>query len=401
MDETFKLLEAFSNRYQEEKEKLPYHINLLDELWANENAHSRILAKLLRYKENNKALFLQDFIHNVCGFKQINIDTLVVQKVDSCGKIDIPIYNNKHFVIIENKINHAVEQNTKEGGQLARYIENVHEKYNRDLENIFVVYTPNWAQEPSNEMWVNRDGHSYKKRFEERYKSASYQNEIYPWLKEQVLPQLRIKDIYLHSAVLQYIDHLEGRFGLRKIEKNMNMKLQEEIKKNLNLNDQDLETSINLLSDAEEKFSKILDIVKYLQKKYYYLNLFKGWKEKLQNDFPTLNSKIVGDNFKIKEDIINLGIKFSINEKNYVVMLECNNVLTDNLYIGIGKHFSSEIKYELDDAISGILENNKLDYRNPDDFWYGWEYTKHNEKTAYEELKQLIKNVIGEPSEHN
>ncbi len=335
--ELFDIVNEFTKVHKKEKEKLPFHINLLDELWAKENAHSRILAKLIQYKEDGKFIFLKDFIHNICGFQNIDIDTLIVQKVDSCGNIDIPIYNNEHFIIIENKINGADEQNSDKGGQIAKYIDRVISTYGRKKENIYVIYTPNWQQEPSEDIWINKDKHNYIKEFKSRYKSVSYRSDIYPWIKEKILPQIRVKDIYLHSALLQYIDYLEGRFGLRKIEKNMNMKLQEEIKKNLNLNEQDLETSIKILSEKEEELTNLIvqiNSLKYSLKKDYYLNLFKGWKEKLQNDFPTLNSNIVSDNFKIKEDIINRGVKFSISEKEYAIILEYNRV-SEKMYIGI------------------------------------------------------------------
>ena len=52
----------FKEIYEREKVHLPYHINLIDELHANENAHSRIFAKLLRYKEHNKYPFLEKFL---------------------------------------------------------------------------------------------------------------------------------------------------------------------------------------------------------------------------------------------------------------------------------------------------------------------------------------------------
>jgi len=47
-------LSGFYSVYSEEKVKLPYSINLLDELHANENAHSRILSKLLQFPEKIK-----------------------------------------------------------------------------------------------------------------------------------------------------------------------------------------------------------------------------------------------------------------------------------------------------------------------------------------------------------
>ena len=42
---------GFKSVFVEEEGMLPYSINLLDELHANENAHSRILSKLLQFPE--------------------------------------------------------------------------------------------------------------------------------------------------------------------------------------------------------------------------------------------------------------------------------------------------------------------------------------------------------------
>ena len=41
--------EELSKIREKERQKLPYNFNLIDELHANENAHTRILLKLLNY----------------------------------------------------------------------------------------------------------------------------------------------------------------------------------------------------------------------------------------------------------------------------------------------------------------------------------------------------------------
>ena len=61
------------NEYIARKEKdLPYNINVIDELHANENAHSRILCKLLQYKDSsNKFRILEDLIQYISQIKAI------------------------------------------------------------------------------------------------------------------------------------------------------------------------------------------------------------------------------------------------------------------------------------------------------------------------------------------
>ena len=154
----------FGKIYAREKEKLPYHINVIDELKAGENAYSRIFAQLLRYEKNNKYPFLEKFLKDVCKFN-VNVENPKVEEVDSCGRIDIPIFDTQYVVVIENKITDKAPDQNKKGGQLARYIETINNKYQKKLENIFVVYTPKYTREPSDECWKNIDGKSYKNDF--------------------------------------------------------------------------------------------------------------------------------------------------------------------------------------------------------------------------------------------
>ena len=62
-DKLFILSQRYEAFYKKVALKLPYHINVIDELYANENAHSRILAKLLQQKTaHNRFEILESFI---------------------------------------------------------------------------------------------------------------------------------------------------------------------------------------------------------------------------------------------------------------------------------------------------------------------------------------------------
>ena len=50
--DTFDIVMAIEEFIAKKKKDLPYNINVIDELHANENAHSRILCKLLQYKDS-------------------------------------------------------------------------------------------------------------------------------------------------------------------------------------------------------------------------------------------------------------------------------------------------------------------------------------------------------------
>ncbi|HZK69648.1 MAG TPA: PD-(D/E)XK nuclease family protein, partial [Paludibacter sp.] len=220
---------------------------------------------LLRYKANDKYPFLEKFLNDICNFN-VTIENPTVKNVDSCGRIDIPIFDKKYVVVIENKVtDKAPDQNNQKGGQLARYIETINNTYNRKLEDIFVVYTPKYTREPPNECWTNKDDFSYKDDFKLRFRSLSYRDSIYPWFKNEILPIIGVKDIYLRSAVEQYIDHLEGMFWLRTIDKKMNMKLQEFIKGKLEINEVEPEIALKIVSEKRQEMANVLAQLDLLQ----------------------------------------------------------------------------------------------------------------------------------------
>lgn len=318
----FLFIKKFNEIYDREKAILPYHINLIDELHADENAHSRIFAKLLRFRENDRYTFLEKFLNDVCEFK-LSVIKPEVKKVDSCGRIDIPIFDEKFVVLIENKVtDKALDQNNSNGGQLARYIETIRMYYGRDLEDIFVVYTPRFNREPSDECWVNKDNFSYKNDFSKRYCSLSYRDKIYPWLKNGILPFIDGGDVYLRSAVEQYIDYLEGVFSLRTIDKNMNMKLQEFIKRELGLEDDKPVAAIEALSVKEAELNNAFTQIQQIKSMYnrqIVLDFLKNGKNHYKQIF--LHLKQLEINLKLTKSLLTLVLSFNLTIKALLQLL--------------------------------------------------------------------------------
>ena len=390
-NDTLNFLHTFSPKYQEEKAKLPFHFNVIDELHADENSHSRIFAQLLRYKKNGKFEYLESFLRNVAKF-DLSVKNPKVERVDSCGRIDIPIFDADFVLVIENKVtDKAPDQNKKEGGQLARYIETIKNIYKRDINTIYVIYTPKYTREPSDECWVNKDNYSYKDEFKDRFRSLSYRDKIYLWIKNDIFPNLDNKDNYLKSALEQYIDYLEGdqMFNLREINKNMNMELQKFIKEKLGLQDNNPEGAITILSEKEMELNNALAQVQELKsvyKKQLILSCFENWESQLKKDFPNQDQQIVGDKFKLNKNVINIGIKFNIDGKDYSALLECNDCNKPNIYVGIGIGFASQQKHDESTKLKTILDNAEL--KSPDDWWYGWKYTSI--ENGYKHLLDLV-----------
>lgn len=328
----------------------------------------------------------------VCKF-DLCVEEPIVEKVDSCGRIDIPIFDKKYVVLIENKItDKASDQNNSNGGQLARYIETIKNKYERKLEEIYVVYTPKYTREPSEEAWISKDNYSYKNDFQNRFCSLSYREDIYRWLKKDILPTIGESNKYLYSAVEQYVDHLEGMFSLRIINKQMNMELQKYIKKELGLEDHKPEKALEILSKKETELNSAIEQIQQLKNNYekqIVKNHFENWEKLLQTDFP--NHKIVGVKSILYPNYISIGIKFSIENKDFVAIIE-NPVATLNVYFGVSSKFTGkeEKSSEIPETLQRIIKDKLTTDDNKD--WYGFKGTSFDE--AYLELKSLIGEIL-------
>jgi len=247
LEKTWDLLDVLSDKVAKEstkwKDKLPYHINLLDIWWPYEPEHSAILCRILQCRtpsgEYEILKSLITFIGEQLGndaFTEITVKNPRITKEDAC--IDLLVQDEDYAIIIENKSNGASDQ----WKQLKRYVENVarrgytspeKEKTTKQERPIFLLYLPPFpGKEPEEQSWG-----TFKKSFEVtgRYVNLSFRDGVIPWLKECVFPNVRNKDIHLLSALAQYIDHWDGRCGLRINEKEKNMNIEDIIKTNLEI----------------------------------------------------------------------------------------------------------------------------------------------------------------------
>ena len=209
--------EELSKIREKERQKLPYNFNLIDELHANENAHTRILLKLLSYNISEEYVFLKSFITMMCEHNpdlafpstQINKPRIDFNKENIDGLIEEP---SKYAIIIENKINWATDQNL----QLARYVDTV-KRHGIPNRNIFVIYlTLDGSKKVSSNSLPNSLRDELKNG--NRFIKMNYRDDILPWLKHSILPEIKIKEHLIESGIRQYIDYLEGRLCLRRSE---------------------------------------------------------------------------------------------------------------------------------------------------------------------------------------
>lgn len=220
------LAHALGEYYESQINALPFHINVIDQLHANENAHTRILTQLLKYREEGHYTILKSFLQLLPDFdiNCYNIDNSCVffnrENID--GLIE---KEGEYAVIIENKIHGAVDQDK----QIERY---VHTKFQHGipLEHIWVIYlTRDGLKKVENYSLSPKTAKILGSRFVE----LNYRHHILPWLKDSILPNCRMKEEWLVSAIKQYVDHLEGLFGVRDSQKTLRNNLRNKIVKSI------------------------------------------------------------------------------------------------------------------------------------------------------------------------
>ena len=381
MRTVFEFFDGFGEIYRNEKKKLPYHINIIDELRADENAHSRILAKFLMHEDliSNEYDILKSFIGYIVenyndkkDFQNIEIKwpTLTVEK----ERIDLWIRDSNYAIILENKVQNAGDQYK----QLERYI-NTTVSYGYDLRNIYVLYLPPTSDnEPEDQSW----GKYFKTDiYNKRYLNLSFRDVVLPWLKHYVMPNVRSKDKLLISSLQQYVDYLEGMFSLRTINNKMNMKLQEFIKEKLEITDAEPMEALNKVIEKQEEVNNALSQLNLI-KDSIILDCFREWEKSLKNDFPDL--EIVGNYFKI-ENLMRIGVKINDADSSFSLLIEFHN---SGVIYGIGKLFATDDKnnnFNFDEIVDALnLKTN--------DWWYGWKWIAMED--AYANLSILIDKVV-------
>lgn len=302
-------LDDFNRNYEDVQMK-SYHLNVIDELHINENAHSRILCKLLQFQNDAReyeilrsliAFIKEKYKHKDFGSISIKKPKITCEK----ERIDLWVRDEKYAIIIENKIYDAADQYE----QLKRYIDKTKDDHNNyDVENIFVVYLTRDEKEPSIDSWGG-----YRNQFENRFVNLTYRNDILEWLKERVLPNIQYKHNDLHQALSQYIDYLMGLFNQRECDSIINKEMKKLIEKHYGLSTLNDKECARLLSEKIEKLRELDGQIKNVRL-HYRENVFKEWKKQTKEAFKDLKP--------INEDGYYTSVVITIDGREYRIRID-------------------------------------------------------------------------------
>lgn len=238
--------------------KLPYNFNLIDELGkrATENANTRILLKLLNYRRNGEFIYLKSFLEMMLSKKpglDFPMDKVIRPSIDFNREyIDglIEEQSGDYAVIIENKINWAVDQNC----QIERYYNTVR-SHGVDESHIYVIYL---TSDGNKEVSTNSLPEYLKESLGDRFIEMDYRHDILPWLKDDILPEVKIKEVLIESGIRQYIDYLAGQLGLRESEKPLKNAMNRAINEKLGLDGKNLSEKWKLLDSSMNDVANLL-----------------------------------------------------------------------------------------------------------------------------------------------
>lgn len=368
------LAEGVAGTIAKNKHLVPYHLNLIDELHINENGHSRILYKLLEYRDpDGDYIFLKSLLKYIAknceAFEKICvINPEITQEL--C-RIDLWVRDRAggYAIIFENKVYNATDQEA----QIARYIECTQDN-EYPLDKIFVVYMPQMDdKDPADDSWGE-----YKEAFASRYVKFSFRNGVLPWLKSDVLPSIPDKDKLLKSAIEQYVDYLEGLFKQRESDKQLYIMIENYIKEKLGLNDDPFANKKKL----ERKIEELDEVRQYLvkMKDDYKTQIFEQWNEKLKQDFP--------DEWILTKDSRGSYIEnnqITIGDKNILLSLYYEN---DSVNIEVNSSPKSELDEMVAQKISPILREIEM---NKDSNKYGNKQVDWN--SAYDVFTKMIRKI--------
>ncbi len=230
-----------------------YNANIITELHANENAHSRILRMFLQYDDGKKEYpILRKFLEipkvkKIFGNKRFKIPVFSNEQ----ERIDVLIEEHRSFaVIVENKIKGATDQKR----QLERYIESVN-GHDISYDNIYAIYLTDNGEKTVGECSLTDKAKKYLGYKDEndlgRFVPMNYRYDILPWLEKEVLPNCIEKEELLISALKQYIDYLKCMFGIIENEE-QKILIMEKLKKEIGISGNDLESVEKCFKTIEE-----------------------------------------------------------------------------------------------------------------------------------------------------
>ena len=345
-----------------------------------ETGHSRVLYNLLKNK-NICTHFIEKLLPGKV-FKSIKLDDKITEGVDrEKQNIDISIFAEPYFIIIENKVNGAKEQ----PGQIYRYVQYGLQK--TGIDKIYVLYLNKDTRDLPTYYSLKKEGkEDGDEAFSEEMKEKhiiplSYKNDIYNWIKEVYENEKKKSgnDEILFSALVQYKDYLENFFELTDKYCPMKKEINEYLIEKFDLNDKKISEKIKILENQKENARELLARLQDL----------KNMELQKLNDIFNSRIRNVGEDIRTipytkDENCPLFGIEFTIND----IPVQCTAEISNKDSAGYG------IRYSGNENV-GTKVNELYDYIKNLDFTTGFdEKSGYYPIWKYCDINDLVENTF-------
>lgn len=389
-----KMLEGFDKFYWDSE--MVSNISLINDLRLSTNihetAHSRILYKLLCAHGKEPRQFLKRFLETVELQDVFKEEIEEVEIRVEYKHIDVLISHGGKYIIIENKVNHACDQDR----QLVTYINDL------NSNDVYVLYLVRFDEDDHPSEKSLKQSEREKLEQEGKYKKKSYQNHILDWLRK-CENEINIENVLLKSALVQYRDYIEGLFKKMECMTDKDYRDFEEKVLNISVSTHDFvypvekyTKAIEGLSNKTNELSKAIKLYKNSLCEHY-LTFFK--KETEIADSCLNDSLNIEFYIQIGESRVRFTYDFLKNEGSYVWfgakyplkgVEKFDEKTSDNLKKEITTIIKDEYTLDEYDNYEDCANNGFKSFYS-DDEWF-CKYCKNN-KTAMDEIKKFKEKI--------
>ena len=388
------LAKSYNEKREEELGKLPFRYNVLEEVRVNENAHTRLLMRLLEYEPARQHFF--NYLEGK-GFAspKMSKPKITAEKHRIDGLIQ---EEGKYAIIIENKVCGAVEQ----GRQLEKYIDKCKKDLGDDLKKVYILYLVNsQGQAPSEQTWGKYEPES----FGDRYKLLSYAEDIIAWiekLQKNFEGKTDDESKSLQAGIAQYLDYLRLMFKIDEYS-NKKKELTIYVEEELGLKSKAVAEALTFLEQQQGAIEDLSLRSEFERLRKYYQ--IKAWRENfdVRNESEQGYSKDVFiDDTAIGNLYPKVGIHYQIEGKgSFVALLEYDIETTRGKSVAVGLRCSSEFDVEQIKCLQDVF-NEKLEKvlcsKRASGAWYRWCEVKPDEAmTKFDELVEALKELGATP----
>nr|WP_311466112.1 PD-(D/E)XK nuclease family protein [uncultured Porphyromonas sp.] len=382
------LVENYRSKREEKLGELPFLYNVLEEVRVNENAHTRLLMRLLEYppalssfldwlQEKDETFNPPKTYKPKITAEKHRIDGLIQEK-------------GKYAIIIENKVCGAVEQE----GQLGRYIDKCRE-LGYDQSDIYILYLfDRPGSYPSLQTW----GEYRAEQFDGRYLVLSYEQDITPWLKNFLArcEGTDEKTNVLREGVAQYLDYLRLLFKIDRYTM-MKSELTRFIEDELELSALFLDSPQETIDLLKDKLKSIDDLGGEVERllKYYRI---KAWGKDTEQEYRS--AKVFID-AEVGKSYPKFGIHYQLEGAPFVALAEYY-IEESYVSVGLGCHQGASEK-RLRDLVGKFKDGPKkgdemakgwVTGSRGNKLWYGWYKVEPEEAMAkFNELVRDLKSI--------